>query len=201
MIKTPPITASVRVLTSVFLLAASSLPIAAQRQAAQDFSCADENWGNDRQGFCEIREFTVPATGATFTVDASPNGGIVVEGSQRKDILVRARIVATAASEDEARAIVGRVQVVATATRVDADGPRNLGRREGWHVSYLASVPTATPLSLKSTNGGINVDSVNSRVELSTTNGGMKLSRMGGEVEGRTTNGGIDIKSTGSATR
>jgi hypothetical protein len=198
MSKTSPINASVRVLASLFLLAVCSSPIAAQRQAARDFSCADDNWGSDRQGFCEIREFTVPATGAAFTVDASPNGGIDVEGSQRRDIFVRARIVATAATEEEARAIVGRVQVTATATRVDADGPRNLGRRESWHVSYRASVPTATPLSLKTTNGGISVDSINSRVELATTNGGMKLSRMAGEVEGRTTNGGIDVDLDGN---
>lgn len=198
MIKTSAINASVRTLASVLLLAACSSPLAAQRQAARDFSCADENWGNDRQGFCEIREFTVPATGATFAVDASPNGGIVVEGSQRRDILVRARVVATAQSEDEARAIAGRVQVIATATRVDADGPRNLGRRESWHVSYRVSVPTATPLALKTTNGGISVESVNSRVELATTNGGMKLSRMAGEVEGRTTNGGIDVDLDGN---
>ena len=197
--KTSTIKGSARVLLSILVVAACSASIAAQRQrGANGDGCADENWGGDRSGFCEIREFTVPAAGATLTVDASPNGGIVVEGSQRRDILVRARVVATAATEDEARAIAARVQVVATATRVEADGPRNLGRREGWHVSYIVAVPTSTPLSLKSTNGGISVDSVNSRVELVTTNGGVKLSRMAGDVEGRTTNGGIDVDLEGS---
>jgi Putative adhesin len=140
----------------------------------------------------------VPAGGGTLTVDASPNGGISVEGSSRGDILVRARVVATAATEDEARAIAGRVQVVATAVRVDADGPRNLGRRESWNVSYRLAVPTPTPLSLRTTNGGITVDAVNSRVDLKTTNGGVKLSRMAGDVEGRTTNGGIDVDLEGA---
>jgi hypothetical protein len=190
---------SVQVLVAAALVAAVGSSAAAQRQRASSGDwCANDNWGDDREGVCEVREFTVPAAGATMTVDATPNGGIVVEGSSRGDILVQARVVATAASEDEARAIASRVQVVATANRVESDGPRNLGRREGWHVSYRLAVPTNTPLSLRSTNGGISVDGVNSRVELTTTNGGVRLSRMAGDVEGRTTNGGIDVDLEGT---
>jgi hypothetical protein len=171
---------------------------AAQRNSNADDWCRDENWGDDRRGFCEVREYTVPAAGATMTVDASPNGGISVDGVSRADILVQARVVATATTEEEARAIAGRVQIVATADRVTADGPRNLGRREGWHVSYRLDVPTQTPLSLRTTNGGITIDNVNSRVEFRTVNGGVKLSRMGGEVEGRTTNGGVNVDLEGA---
>lgn len=198
--KTVSMNVYARVFFATIVLAALSSPMAAQRRTVSDRDwCADENWGRDREGFCEVREYTVPAAGGTMTVDASPNGGIQVEGTARGDILVQARVVATAATEGEARAIGARVQVVATAVRVDAEGPRDLGRREGWHVSYRLSVPTQTPLSLRSTNGGISVDSVNSRVELRTTNGGVKLSRMAGDVEGRTTNGGIDVDLDGNA--
>ena len=198
--RTGSINVYARVLFAAIALAAFSSPMVAQRRAVPDSDwCADENWGRDRRGFCDVREYTVPAAGSTMTVDASPNGGIEVEGASRGDILVRARVVATATTEEEARAIAARVQVVATADRVDADGPRDLGRREGWHVSYRLAVPVHTPLSLRSTNGGITVDGLNSRVELRTTNGGVKLSRMGGDVEGRTTNGGIDVELDGSS--
>jgi hypothetical protein len=171
---------------------------AAQRRADGADWCSQESWGDDRQGFCEVREYTVPASGGTMTVDASPNGGISVEGSSRGDIFVQARVVATAATEAEARAIASRVQVTATAVRVDAEGPRNLGQREGWSVSYRLATPTTTPLSLRTTNGGINIDAIDSRVELKTTNGGLKLTRMAGDVEGRTTNGGIDVELEGN---
>ena len=134
-----------------------------------------------------------------MTVDASPNGGISVEVLSRGDIVVQARVVATATTEEEARAIASRVQVVATAVRVDADGPRTSGRRDSWSVSYRLAVPTKTPLSLKTTNGGITVDAVDSRVDLRTTNGGVKLSRMAGDVEGHTTNGGIDVDLDGTS--
>jgi hypothetical protein len=171
---------------------------AAQRNSSDSDWCRDENWGDDRRGFCEVREYTVPAAGATMTVDASPNGGISVDGETRGDIFVRAKVVGTAATEEEARAIAGRVQIVATADRVRADGPSGLGRREGWHVSYRLDVPTQTPLSLRTTNGGIAIDNVNSRVEFRTVNGGVKLSRMGGDVEGRMTNGGVTVDLEGA---
>jgi hypothetical protein len=180
------------------VVATVGTPAAAQRRAPGGDWCADENWGRDREGFCEVREYTLPAAGATLTVDASPNGGINVEGESRGDILVRARVIATADTEEQARAIASRVQVVATADRVEANGPRNLDRHEGWHVSYRLSVPRQTPLSLRTTNGGIGIDNVASRVELKTTNGGLKLSRMAGDVEGRTTNGGVNVDLDGS---
>jgi DUF4097 and DUF4098 domain-containing protein YvlB len=173
-------------------------PLSAQRRAVSGDWCAEENWGDDRQGVCEVREYSVPASGGTLTVDASPNGGISVEGSSRGDIVVQARVVATAATQEEARAIASRVQVTATAVRVDADGPRNSNRRDSWSVSYRLAVPTATPLSLKTTNGGITVQAVDSHVDLHTTNGGVKLSQMAGDVEGRTTNGGIDVDLDGT---
>jgi DUF4097 and DUF4098 domain-containing protein YvlB len=65
-------------------------------------------------------------------------------------------------------------------------------------VSYRLSVPTQTPLSLRSTNGGISIDNLNSRLELRTTNGGLRLSRVAGDVDGRTTNGGVDVDLDGS---
>lgn len=173
-------------------------PLSAQRRTVGGDWCAGENWGDDRQGFCEVREYSVPASGSTLTVDGSPNGGITVEGSSRSDIVVQARVVATAATQEEAKAIASRIQVVATAVHVDADGPRNLNHRDSWSVSYRLAVPTATPLSLKTTNGGISVEAVDSHVDLHTTNGGVKLARMAGDVEGRTTNGGIDVDLDGS---
>src|SRR4029078_6973355 len=48
------------------------------------------------------------------------------------------------------------------------------------------------------TNGGVTVDAVDSRIELRTTNGGVKLSRVAGDIEGHTTNGGIDVDLEGA---
>jgi hypothetical protein len=185
------------VFAAVVTLAGSTA--GAQRRGSNTDWCADESWGSDREGFCEVREYTLPAAGAMLTVDASPNGGINVEGESRGDIFVRARVFATADTAEEAKTIASRVQITATADRVEATGPKNLARHEGWHVSYRLQVPTQTPLSLTTTNGGLAIDNVKSRLELKTTNGGLKLSRIAGDVEGRTTNGGIDVALDGTA--
>ena len=69
-------------------------PSPVQQSAAANAWCADQSWGDDRQGTCDVREYTVPGSGATLTVDAAPNGGIEVEGSARGDVHVLARVVA-----------------------------------------------------------------------------------------------------------
>jgi putative adhesin len=178
-------------------VALTSSSTAAQRAAQGDW-CAEGNWGNDREGVCDVREYTLPASG-TVTVDATPNGGINVQGEPRNDVLVYARVIATADTQDEARAIAAQVQVTAAAGRVEATGPRNLARHAGWHVSYRLRVPPQLPLSLKSTNGGIAIDNVTNRAALETTNGGLKLTHIAGDIEGRTTNGGIDVTLDGNS--
>ena len=167
-------------------------------QSQSEDWCTHTNSGGDRARFSEVRSFTVPATGALMTVDASPNGGIKVEGQARADVQVQACVNATAETEDQARAIAQRVDVVATVDRVAADGPRNLGRREGWSVSYRLSVPNKASLSLRTTNGGIALSDVDGEIDFRTVNGGVTLSRLAGKVHGRTTNGGVDVDLEGS---
>ena len=173
----------------------------AQQASTSSDWCSDsaDGWrDNERQQHCEVREFTVPASGATMSVNAEPNGGISVQGSERRDIHILARVSASARTREEARAIASRVEVVTTADRVEASGPDNLGRNESWSVSYRLAAPRQTALSLRSTNGGISIKNINSRVEFRTVNGGVTLSQVGGSVEGRTSNGGITVDLDGN---
>jgi hypothetical protein len=175
---------------------------AAQQPAADQEWCNDQSWSDDREGVCEVRQFTLPATGATLNVDAAPNGGIQVEGAPRSDISVLARVVATARTQARAREIARAVVINPTADRVEARGPERSGEREeSWHVSYRLAVPINTPLSLESVNGGISTREVESRIEFRTTNGGVKLIGVGGDVRGRTMNGGVNIELEGATWR
>jgi hypothetical protein len=184
-------------------LAATVVTSAAVRPALQRTQRTAGNWcnnnnGDDRATFNEVRDFSLPASGATLTVDASPNGGIRVAGESRGDIQGQACVTATAATDDEARAIAQRVEVTATAQRVSAEGPQNLGRRESWHVSYRLTVPNRTSLSLRTVNGGISLDNVDGDIDFRTVNGGVSLARVAGKVQGGTTNGGVDVELEGS---
>ena len=188
------------VLTAALALAPTFVPAATQGQrsdASRDW-CDDSNYGDDRAKHNEVRPFAVPASGATLNVDASPNGGIKVEGESRGDIQVQACVTATAETAEQARALAQRVEVVATAERVSATGPQNLNRREGWSVSYRLVVPNKTSLALRSTNGGISLTDVDGDIQFRTVNGGVNLARVAGNVRGRTSNGGIDVDLEGS---
>jgi hypothetical protein len=160
--------------------------------------CSDSNYSDDRARHNEVRDFTVPASGAKLNVDASPNGGIKVEGQGRADIQVQACVSSTADTAEQARALGQRVEVVATAERVSATGPQNLGRRESWSVSYRLGVPNRTSLSLRTVNGGIGLTDVDGEIDFTTVNGGVTLSRVAGNVRGRTSNGGVNVDLDGS---
>jgi hypothetical protein len=186
-------------LLSIAALCISSYAVSGAQQGWNtDDWCRGEEWRNDRQGVCEVREMTVAAGAAMLTIDATPNGGIQVQGGPQSDIRVFARVVATAESEPRAREIAAAVRIDATADSVEADGPSGLDRHENWHVSYRVAVPTQTSLSLRSSNGGISVADVEGRLDLRTVNGGLKLSRLAGEVTGRTSNGGVDVDLDGA---
>jgi hypothetical protein len=183
------------------LVCASALAGGSARLIAQQSNadwCSEDRQSRDRATVCDVREFTVPATAGTLAISGA-NGGINVEGESRGDVRILAKVVATAASQQRARAIADAVRLAPTLDRVEADGPRGLENREGWSVSYRVSVPRALNLSLRTSNGGISVRDVESRVEFRTSNGGVKLIGLSGDVRGQTTNGGIDIDLDGTA--
>jgi hypothetical protein len=181
---------------ALFLAAATALTLPAVPRAAQvatgDDWCQREYRGNDREVTCLVREFTVTAAG-TMAVDAEPNGGIEVTGGPRRDILVQAKVVAQAESQQRAKQIADAVSVTAAPDRVSANGPSGLGRRESWSVSYRLAVPVIASLSLKTTNGGISIRDVDGDIDFKTVNGGVKLANLAGNVKGRTSNGGVDV--------
>jgi len=182
------------VITTPFVPAAAVV----QPQVADDW-CRNTNNG-ERARHNEVREFSVPAAGATLTVDASPNGGIKVDGEARADIIGQACVNATAATDEQAQALAQRVEIVATADRVSATGPaqQQLSEREGWSVSYRLTVPAKTSMSLTTINGGISIADVDGEIAFRTSNGGVKLTRLAGNVRGRTTNGGVDVDLDGT---
>lgn len=168
-----------------------------QGRVVADDWCGEERASNDRVQVCEVREYTLQAGAGQFAVDAAPNGGIQVTGSGRPDLVVQAKVTAWAGSQQRARGVLSAVVVDAAPDRVSAEAPRGLGTRESWSVSYRIAVPTQTSLELKTTNGGISIESVEGRIAFETVNGGVKLAAVSGEVHGRTSNGGVEVDLSG----
>jgi DUF4097 and DUF4098 domain-containing protein YvlB len=187
--------------TSWRVLALAALA-AAPLSAGQPRSASDEKWcsedgGGWREGarHCEVREMTLPA-GGTLAVDARPNGGIQVEGWDRSDVRLRVKVVATADTNDAARALAGEVRVE-TSDTVGASGPQNTKSRQ-WHASFRLDVPRGQALKLRADNGGLHLADVEGDAELSTVNGGLHLDRVAGHIVGETVNGGIHVELAGS---
>lgn len=158
--------------------------------------CRSDRWEDER--LCEVRETTLPANRDVIAVDGMQNGGIKVEGWDRDEIRIQARVTVWDRDDDDAREIADRIVIETEGDLIYAEGPRS-GRRSGWSVSYHIMVPRRSNLDLVATNGGIGVENVEGKIRLDTKNGGLSISRLAGDVTGRTTNGGLDVELEGDS--
>jgi DUF4097 and DUF4098 domain-containing protein YvlB len=180
-------------LSLALALSASSLPAQAPKPT---LACDDRHGDSRRANFCEMREQTVAAAGGMISVDASPNGGISVKGWDRSDVLVRAQIRTSAATDGEARDLARQINVQSAGAQIRSDGP-TANRDRSWSVSYEVFVPTRSSANVQTVNGGININDVLGGLEFKTVNGGVNLKRVNGTVRGQTTNGGVNIELAG----
>ncbi|MBS1873274.1 MAG: DUF4097 family beta strand repeat protein [Acidobacteria bacterium] len=162
----------------------------------RNLKCSEGNNEGRRPRHCEMREQTVAYSGQ-LNIDGRTNGGVSVKGWSRADVLVRAKVDASAESEGEARSLASQVRVDASAGRISASGPDRVEGR-GWSVSYEVFVPHSANLQLTAHNGGVHVADVGGQIEFTAVNGGVHLARLSGHVQGRTQNGGLHIELTGS---
>lgn len=163
--------------------------------SGEDWCAGDGDWSS-KASYCEVREVALPA-GGVYHVDARPNGGVTVRGIDRGEAKLWARVMATADTEAEARALAGEVRIETGGT-IHAVGPERMAHDRGWSVSYRADVPRRSDLDLEADNGGLTVESVVGSIELQTVNGGLHLEGVGGQVRGTTGNGGIHVELSGA---
>jgi len=169
--------------------------------APTDDPCADNRRGNRDGGHaCEVRDTRLGAPGSALAVDATPNGGIRVEGWDQPDVLVRAVVQTWGETDADARDVLGAVRVNAAGARVTAEGPaREGGRsRRGWSVSYRIWAPRQTALDLVAENGGVSIRAMQGDARFTTTNGGVALDDVSGRMVGRTANGGVNVRLSGA---
>ena len=178
------------------LLLLAAIPAPAQVRLESSFDCDEAGSSSDRETYCEVREETL-AGGNPLDVDAGPNGGIRVRGWERGEILVRARVVGHADTEQEARQLVAGVRIDTGGGQVRAHGPERAGTDSHWSVSYEIMAPQNAQLALNTRNGGISVRDLRGTVRFRARNGGIRLENVAGEFRGETTNGGVNVDLSG----
>jgi hypothetical protein len=172
------------------------LPLAATATLAQEWSTStDSSWcresrSRDRDRACEVRETTLPATGA-LTVDAGANGGVSVEGAPTNEVRVRAKVQTWEGTSPE------EVRIEISGGQIRAEGPSG----GDWSASFRVEVPNRYDLDLTARNGGLSVEGVDGQVRLETQNGGISLASVAGDVRGRTANGGLSVDLDGDTWR
>ncbi len=174
------------------------VPLFAQLQnnTEKRMTCDNGRDSGERARHCEIREQTVPSAGR-LNVDAGRNGGATVKGWLRSDVLVRARVEASADTEAAAAQMASHVAVDNSGGQVRATGPES-ANNSWWSVSYEIFVPQNTDLELKTHNGGVSISDVRGAIHFAVTNGGVHLKRVAGDVTGSTVNGGIHVELAGA---
>ena len=152
-----------------------------------------ENGDRRRERYCEERTSGWRASpGQTITVDAGPNGGVLVSGWDRDSVHVVAKVQAQAYSEEAARALAGEVRISSEHGTIRAEGPAN-SRGGSWSVSYEIYVPNRTDLSLDTENGPVAVEDVSGTMRLTAVNGPLSLERVGGDVRAHAQNGPLAV--------
>lgn len=189
---------ALRLLTGAALLLLAATPAFAQRRSSSEAWSRDCDRRGDRDSerFCMTSESTMASPGGTLVVDGRRNGGISIFGSSRRDVLITARIQASARSEARAEEIARAIRIRTVDGRIFAEGPET-GSREWWSVNFEVDVPARSDLDLRAANGGIEVVDVRGVLRLETTNGGIHLEGVAGDVVAETTNGGVDVRLVG----
>jgi len=146
---------------------------------------------NSQARHCEVRPINL-AWGGMVHVDARPNGGVQVTGSDQATVVGSARIQVQAETEAEARGIAAGIIIDTSTGALRANGPRTSDGRS-WSVSFVLSAPHRTDVQIDAVNGPVAIRAVSGRIRATTTNGPMSLRELGGDVQVRTTNGPLDI--------
>lgn len=158
-----------------------------------------ENGDRRREQYCEERTSGWrAAAGQSITVDAGPNGGVLVSGWDRDSVHVVAKLHAQAYSEEDARTLAGRVRIQSEHGNIRAEGPGNR-RGESWSVTYEIYVPNRTDLSLDTENGPVAVEDVSGTMRLTAVNGPLSLERVAGDVRAHAQNGPLAVVLEGTS--
>jgi hypothetical protein len=190
------------VLTAALVAIGVSSAVYGQRD--RSFGRSQEEWCREagQADVCEVREDTLSNT-RVIDLDARGNGGVSVQGWDRPDVHLRARVTVRADSDAKAKSIASQITLSTTGGHIRAEGPsrdsRGRGWRRNWSVSYELEVPRNADLTVNATNGGVAIENVVGRLDLRTVNGGLALADVGGDIRGETTNGGIDVRVGGDS--
>jgi hypothetical protein len=125
-------------------------------------------------------------------VKASEEGGITVRGWDRPNARLTICKCAVAETTAQARDILGNVKVSSGNGDIFATGPAP-AKTQAWWVHMILRVPKNANIDVTSSNGGIAIRNMSSRITARAKNGGISLAQCAGDQKITTENGGISL--------
>lgn len=126
------------------------------------------------------------------------NGRIDAQPAEGGRLEVRAERIAKARTDEAAREILDRLDILETSgaegVKLQTKPRERLSLGQQQEVRYHLKVPAGVDLDLQTVNGGVEVNGVKAGLIAATTNGGVKAYGLAGRVEASTTNGGIELE-------
>jgi DUF4097 and DUF4098 domain-containing protein YvlB len=126
-------------------------------------------------------------------VRAPQNGGVLVRGWDKNEVLVKACKAVAAEDDGDAKEQLDRIKLQIANGRVSVDGPPDKEFGGRWVVHFLVNVPRDVKLALDAHNGPIHLRNVVGRINAETVNGPVKIYRCSGEITAVATNGPISV--------
>ena len=136
--------------------------------------------------------------GDAATLDLrEPNGKINVEAVDGNEIKVTATRIAKASTEEAAKAEVEKIEIREKATaelvEIDSTPPTSINFGYSRRVDYDVKIPRSASLTIKTSNGDIDVKAIGGRVKIEATNGEITASGLERGAEITATNGSIEL--------
>lgn len=187
-------------LLACLLLAGPTTRLAAQADDDRwQRRCENGYDGDDtKEHFCEVRHTGFRPGGTRLVIDPDDNGGVEIEGWDRDSVAVTLRVQAGARTEEDAKALAGKVRVEAAGSTIRVAGPTS-GRRESWSATLILRVPRRSDLDVETVNGPLAVSDVRGTMNLRATNGPISLEHLAGDVRARVQNGPLSVELAGAS--
>jgi DUF4097 and DUF4098 domain-containing protein YvlB len=145
----------------------------------------------------EFRKSYTAAAGTELTIE-NTNGKITVRAGSGPGIEIVATRIAKAGTDEAAKKLLADTKIEETVSGSSIKLSNDTGRIKfggtQYEVNYEVRAPIGLALKLSATNGEIDVEGWEGRVEMSATNGSLEGRALTGEVDARTTNGKIDVR-------
>lgn len=140
----------------------------------------------------EARTLTPAEFSRGIDVQAAHNGGVLVRGWDKNEVLVKACKAVAAYSDGEAKGLLNELKLVVNGNRISATGPDS-GDNRRWVIHFLINVPRNVKLAMEAHNGPLSVRDVSGTINATTVNGPVDIHRCNGEITAEATNGPVNV--------